>query len=88
MNYSEVDDAEFVSFVRRGYNIPGYELWNARLSLKEIPLGEGTAAVAIWGKNLGDEEYLLDGIEGFPWTPMSAPYGESRSWGVDFTWEY
>lgn len=88
LNYSDVDDAEFVSFVRRGYNIPGYELWNARLALKEIRMGEGTAAVAIWGKNLGDEEYLLDGIEGFPWTPMNAPFGESRSWGIDFTYEY
>ena len=88
VNYSKVDDAEFVSFVRRGYNIPGYDLWNARLTLGEIAMGNGTASVAVWGKNLGDEEYLLDGIEGFPWSPMVAPYGEGRTWGVDFSYEY
>ena len=88
LNYSKVDDAEFVSFVRRGYNIPGYDLWNARLTLGEIKMGDGAASVAIWGKNLGDEEYLLDGIEGFPWSPLVAPYGEGRTWGVDFNYEY
>jgi iron complex outermembrane recepter protein len=88
VNYSKVDEAEFVSFVRRGYNIPEYELWNARLTLSEICIGSGRGSVALWGKNLADEEYLLDGIEGFPWTPMSAPYGESRTWGVDFVYEY
>ncbi len=88
VNYSKVDDADFVSFVRRGYNIPGYDLWNARLTLGELCLSNGRASVSIWGKNLADEEYLLDGIEGFPWSPMVAPYGESRTWGVDFNWEY
>jgi hypothetical protein len=44
--------------------------------------------MAVWGKNLADEEYLLDGIEGFPWSPMVAPYGEGRTWGVDFSYEY
>ncbi len=88
VNYSKVDEAEFVSFVQRGFNIPGYDLWNARLSLGELSMGHGTASIALWGKNLGDEEYLLDGIESFPWSPLVAPFGEGRTWGVDFNYEY
>ena len=37
---------------------------------------------------LADEEYLLDGIESFPWSPLVAPFGEGRTWGVDFNYEY
>ncbi|MBK6279790.1 MAG: TonB-dependent receptor [Gammaproteobacteria bacterium] len=88
VNYASIDESEFVSTPTFGYNIPEYDLWNARLTLRELCLGEGRAAVAIWGKNLADEEYLLDGIESFPWSQMVAPFGESRTWGVDLTYEY
>ena len=88
VNYSSIDESEFVSTPTFGYNIPEYDLWNARLTLRELCLGEGRAAVAVWGKNLADEEYLLDGIESFPWSQMVAPFGESRTWGVDLTYEY
>ena len=88
VNYSYVDDTEFVSTPTFGYDIHDYELWNARLTLRELCVGEGRAAVALWGRNLADEEYLLDGIESFPWSQMVAPFGESRTWGVDVTYEY
>ena len=88
VNYSYVDETEFVSTPTFGYNIPDYDLWNARLTLRELCVGEGRAAVAIWGRNLADEEYLLDGIESFPWSQMVASFGERRTWGVDVTYEY
>jgi len=88
VNYSYVDDTEFVSTPTFGYDIPDYDLWNARLTLRELCVGEGRAAVALWGRNLADEEYLLDGIESFPWSQMVAPFGESRTWGIDVTYEY
>ena len=88
VNYSYVDDTEFVSTPTFGYDIPDYDLWNARLTLRELCVGEGRAAVSIWGRNLADEEYLLDGIESFPWSQMVASFGERRTWGVDVTYEY
>ena len=88
VNYSYVDDTEFVSTPTFGYDIPDYDLWNARLTLRELCVGEGRAAVALWGRNLADEEYLLDGIESFPWSQMVASFGERRTWGVDVTYEY
>jgi len=88
VNYSYVDETEFVSTPTFGYDIPDYDLWNARLTLRELCVGEGRAAVAIWGRNLADEEYLLDGIESFPWSQMVASFGERRTWGVDVTYEY
>jgi iron complex outermembrane recepter protein len=89
VNYAARDEMEFVSQPRTGYLVPDYDLWNARLTLRDICVGgPGKASVALWGKNLADEEYLLDGIEAFPWSPLSAPFGEERTWGVDVTYEF
>jgi len=89
VNYSSRDEFEFVSLPRTGYVVPDYEVWNARLTLSDICVGgPGRLAVSIWGKNLDDEEYLLDGIEAFPWSPLVAPFGEERTYGIDLTYEF
>ena len=33
-----------------------YTLWNARLTLSEIPVPRGDLSLSLWGRNLGDEE--------------------------------
>jgi len=65
---------------------PGYQVWNARLQLANIPVqGRGTFRVAVWGKNLSDEIYRLSTTNlGF----LSAQFGAPRSIGVDATYEF
>jgi iron complex outermembrane receptor protein len=64
---------------------PGYDVWNARLRLAEIPAPHGRFQLAVWGKNLGDEIYRLSttnlGV-------ISAQFGPPRSYGVDATYEF
>lgn len=49
--------------------LPEFDLFNARLALVDIPVPGGngsTASVALWGKNLLDEEYMLHAVDNLP----------------------
>ena len=63
----------------------GRGLLDARLTLAEIPIGSAEASVALWGKNLTDEEYRVHGIDFGALGFATNVYGEPLSCGVDFT---
>ena len=48
----------------------------------------GTLRASLWGRNLGDEEYNTFGINFASLGPVTAHYGEPRSYGMDVTWEF
>jgi iron complex outermembrane receptor protein len=66
-----------------------YGLWNARLQLSEVSLPKGDLRIALWGKNLADEEYTIitTDFSGFG-EAVSAMYGQPRTYGVDFIYEF
>ncbi|ARN76175.1 TonB-dependent receptor [Oceanicoccus sagamiensis] len=67
----------------------GYLLVNARAELAEIPLSSGDygqLSLAVWGKNLTDEEYVVSSFN-FEVSVVHA-YGEPRSAGVAIRYEY
>lgn len=61
---------------------PDYGLWGARLALSDIPVPAGDLNVALWGRNLTDEEFEVYHNFG------SVIYGEPRSYGVSVIYEY
>lgn len=64
---------------------PGYQVWNARVQLADIPVPQGSFRVAVWGRNLGDEVYRLATTNlGVP----AAQFGAPRSAGVDVVYEF
>ncbi|MBA6411790.1 TonB-dependent receptor [Parahaliea sp. F7430] len=82
MNYSYVDD--YVPYVNPSQNassaIDSRGLLNARLTLAEIPLSNATLELALWGKNLSDEEYRLNTVPFGTWT--ASYFGDPRTYGV------
>lgn len=82
MNYSYVDD--YVPYVNPSQNassaIDSRGLLNARLTLAEIPLSNATLELALWGKNLTDEEYRLNTVPFGTWT--ASYFGDPRTYGV------
>ena len=69
---SSIDAGEFL--------IEDYGLWNARLVYEAPPLPAGTLRLALWGRNLRNEEYYLAHFNaGIP----SAFWGSPRSVGLD-----
>ncbi|MDC0088633.1 TonB-dependent receptor [Porticoccaceae bacterium] len=89
MDYSHVDDhvAYYDQPSADATAIEGYSLLNARISLSGIgSLGSNGLKLALWGKNLTDEEYYLNGI---PLGPVALNYfGNPRTVGVDVVYEF
>ncbi len=75
---------------RRGLTaIDGYGLLNARVMANGIRIGgEGTLDIALWGKNLLDEEYELTAIDNLPQADRAVIWGDPRSVGIDFIYRY
>lgn len=61
---------------------PDYSLLGARLALSEIPMPKGDLNIALWGKNLTDEEFEVYHNFG------SVIYGEPRSFGVSAIYQF
>ncbi|ATQ42164.1 TonB-dependent receptor [Caulobacter mirabilis] len=59
----------------------GYWVWNARASL----FSGSDWEVAIWGKNLADEEYVTQGVNNLPLGVGFRVYGAPRTFGVSFS---
>lgn len=66
----------------------GYELIDARISLSSISVGDHEGTVALWGKNLTDEDYRTTGIDFGALGFAGASYGIGRSYGLDFILEF
>ncbi|MEQ1439023.1 TonB-dependent receptor [Fontimonas sp. SYSU GA230001] len=69
--------------------IDGYGLFNARLTAGNLRVG-GRAAldVALWGRNLADEEYPVTAIDNLPHADRAVIWGEPRAFGLDLILRY
>jgi iron complex outermembrane receptor protein len=81
-DYSWVDDQFSDPSNDPAYLIESYSLVNARVSWQ--PLSERWE-LALWGRNLADEEYNRINSVNFLGFPRTA-WGEPRTYGVSFTW--
>lgn len=63
-------------------------LVNGRLSVNEISLAGGKVSLALWGKNLTDKDYRASGVDFGALGFAGVIYGEPRSVGVDFRYQY
>ena len=63
---------------------------NARLGLYDLELFDGTLDMAVWSKNLLDEEYSINNVHNLPQAGRSVMFGEPRSYGLDliYRWGY
>lgn len=77
---------EFADF--RADRQDDYGVLNVRAGLYDFPLYEGTLDVAIWSKNLLDEEYSVNNIHNLPQAGRSVMFGEPRSYGMDLTYRW
>ena len=66
----------------------GVGLLSARLSISDISLGGAKASLALWGKNLTKEDYLLSGIDFGALGFAGVSYGDPRSYGVELGFKF
>ncbi|MFA5495064.1 MAG: TonB-dependent receptor [Porticoccaceae bacterium] len=70
-----------------GVSLPGYELVNARLDLAELAAGK--LALALWARNLLDEEYATaPGSLQSTLPARTAFFGDPRTFGVEATYRF
>jgi iron complex outermembrane receptor protein len=65
-----------------------YDLINARVAWSEIPGPGGQWEVAVWGKNLADNNYEAFTLDNLPQASRAVIWGEGRSYGLDITYRY
>lgn len=67
-----------------------FAVLNARLGLYEVPVFDGLLDVAVWSKNLTDEDYSINNVHNLPQAGRSVMFGEPRSYGLDliYRWGY
>lgn len=88
-NYMGERTGLVISEPRRGLTtLAGYWTVNARLILGELRLGGGSLDLALWGKNLLDEEYPLSAIDNLPQADRAVVWGEPRRLGLDLIYRY
>lgn len=64
-------------------------LLTARLSLEQIPVGDGMLRVTLWGNNLLDDDYPTFSINfGQAVGIVTEQYGEPRTYGLELKYEY
>jgi iron complex outermembrane receptor protein len=89
-NFGEVTPGPEID--RSTYRNPAFDLVNARVSLTELALlgdGGGKFGMALWVKNLADEEYsLMTNPILAPVTPAQRYWGEPRTYGIDLIYEF
>lgn len=72
------------AFERHG-GIDAYSLVNLRVAWRDIPVGgHALGDIALWAKNLTDEEYAVTLLGVLPHTNRAVFWGEPRSVGMDF----
>lgn len=66
--------------------IDDYDLVNLRIGISEIQVGDNEMSVSLWGKNILDEEYRINGIP----TATGAVnyYGDPATYGLDVSYRF
>jgi iron complex outermembrane receptor protein len=63
-----------------------YKLVNGRLSLSQIEGWGGQWSIALWGKNLSDEEYQAFALDNLPQASRAVIWGDGRTYGLDISY--
>jgi iron complex outermembrane receptor protein len=66
-----------------GFFLDDYGLLNTRVALSDIALGFTNLSLALWGRNLADEEYKVHSISLGAY--QAGYFGEPKSYGMDLT---
>lgn len=82
------DSYTFETFATLHDKATSRTLVDARLALREIPVGEGSLEVALWGKNLTDKEYREFGVDFSDLGFAVNTWGDRRMYGLDLIYRF
>lgn len=89
LSWSYVDDMAVFSENSASTFIDAYALVAGRIAISNISLDtSGALEVALWGKNLTDEEYYNSGIDFGAFGFAGNQFGDPRTYGVEISYEF
>ncbi|MFT7403209.1 TonB-dependent receptor [Zhongshania sp.] len=65
-----------------------FAVLNARLGAYEVEAFDGRLNIAVWSKNVLNEEYSVNNIHNLPQADRSVMFGEPRSYGLDLIYNW
>ena len=65
-----------------------FAVLNARLGWYQLPVFDGVLDVAVWSKNVLDEEYSVNNVHNLPQAGRSVMFGDPRSYGLDLIYNW
>ena len=89
LDLTSTDHFSFAPFGEQ--RLDAYTLINGRVTLADINLGNRSGALraSLWGKNLTDEEYIIDAFAvGDPAVTIANAYGDPRTLGIEFVYDF
>jgi len=89
LDVTSTDHFSFAPFGEQRFD--AYSLINGRLTLREINLGNhsGSLTASLWGRNLTDEEYIVDAFPvGDPAVTIANAYGDPRTMGIEVRYDF
>ena len=89
--YNYVDERSGLNLPgREGLSVlPAYGLYNGRIGVYGLRASaRGTLDLALWGKNLADEEYPVAAIDNLPHADRAVIFGEPRTLGMDLVYRF
>ncbi len=89
LDISSTDRFSFAPFGEQRFD--AYSLINGRLTLGDINLGNhsGALTASLWGRNLTDEEYIVDAFPvGDPAVTVANAYGDPRTLGIELRYDF
>lgn len=91
LTYSYTDFRQGIVIVeeKRGLtSLPSYSTLNLRLSLANMPMGDGRMRLSFAGKNILDREYEISAIDNLPHADRAVIWGEPRHFGLQLSYDW
>ena len=84
LNVTSTDRYSYVPYLPALQRFDSYTLTNARITLSEISTGysDHSLSIAVWGKNITDEEYIIFAF------PSGQAFGTPRTAGIDIMYQF
>lgn len=80
--------ASAIPYVYESPTLDARTLISARLTLGEIPVGNESLKLTLWGKNLLDDDYPTFGINFASLGLLTEQYGEPRTYGLEASYKF
>ncbi len=88
LSWNSRDERNGGARVGQPVGLPSFSLLNFRIGINDVRFSNGDLKIALWGKNVLDEEYEINAIDNLPHADRAVLWGEPQSFGLDVIYNF